>query len=634
MVTQVSRAPGRSYPGTENAGWASRRISQSGWRTSYCTRGLVLVALLLAMFVGPGTAVAAVTPEQREQLAELRKTISSASRYFRARKYDESAEELGEALGLIATLEASDESGDLERTLKASKTSTENLAKRLKAAGVDVSGTPGEGAVSFSNDVAPMLVRRCGNCHVSRTRGEFGMPTFEALSEAGVVEPGDSDASHMVELIREGEMPKGGGKLTEEELAALTTWIDAGAKFDGDDPKAPLGTLGESGQPAMVELQQATGDEQVQFSQDLAPVIVENCFPCHTGNQPSARLSLSTFRGILRGGNNGPIVDPSDVAMSLLLRKLRGMEGQRMPLQKPALEPSVIAKFETWISEGAKFDGRDANQPLERMVRMDIASRMSHEELAKQRMGLALDNWRLAKPTEEPFQAETDGLVLVGNVDAERLQQLGELAQQQLNAIAALVRTPAGDPLIKGRATLFVFSRRYDYSELGRMVEKRELSPDWTGHWTYDVIDAYACLLLPRDEEAPLDARLAELLGGLYVESRGVVPAWFSEGSSRAIAARVAARSDEVLDWIAELKDLHATIDNPEALLGNSLPEAESKLLRFGFVQFLMSDIKRYTRLLESLGEGTEFDSALKEAYGREAPELVELWVRNGGRRR
>lgn len=634
MVTQVSQAPGRPYPATEVTIRTAQTASRSVWRTLLRTRGLLVVPLLLAMFVESWTAMAAVTPEQREQLAELRKTMSSASRYFRSRKYDESAELLGQALEVIASLEAGDEAGDLERSLRTMKASAENLSKRLKAAGVDVSGGPGEGGISFVDEVAPILVRRCGNCHVSRSRGQFGMPTFDALTDAGVVEPGESDASHMLELIREGEMPKGGGKVSEEELATLTAWVDAGAKFDGDDPTAPLGTLGASGQPAMVELQQATGHEKVHFSKDLAPVIVENCFPCHSTTQPSARLSLSTFRGLLRGGNNGPIVDLNDVAMSLLLRKLRGMEGQRMPLRKPALDPAVIAKFETWISEGARFDGRDANQPLERMVRMDVASRMSHDDLAKQRMDLALDNWRLAKPTEQPLRLETEGLLLIGNIDAERLQQIGELAQQQLNAIGALLQKSSGEPPIKGRATIYLFRRRYDYSELGRMVEKRELSPDWTGHWTYDVIDAYACLLLPRDEETPLDAKLAELLGGLYIETHGVVPDWFSEGSSQAIAARVASRSDEVLDWIAELKDLQTSIDKPEDLLGNSLPEAESKLLRFGFVQFLMSDIKRYTRLLESVSEGTDFDSALKEAYGREAPELVELWVLRGGRRR
>lgn len=598
---------------------------------------LVLIAiLLLTVLALPRPVLAAVTPEQREQLVELRKSLSSASRYFRGRKFDESAEMVARALELVSTLEASDSSGELERSLSAMKSSAEALAERLKANGVSLpgpGGAPSGDAVSFANDVAPVLVRRCGNCHVSRARGDFSMPTFEALMASDVVEPGDSDASHMIELIRGGDMPKGGGGVPEEELAKITGWIDGGAKFDGDDPKTPLASLGDSGQPAMVELQMAEGDETVHFSQDLAPVIVESCFPCHAGTQPSARLSLATFRGLLQGGNNGPIVSPDDVAMSLLLRKLRGMEGQQMPLQKPPLSPEVIALFETWIGEGAKFDGRDANQPLERMVRMDVASRMSHEELAKQRMNLAGENWRLAKPAESPEQVETEGLLLIGNIDAARMEQLGQLAQQQISDIAELMRRPSNEPLIKGRATLFLFKRRYDYSELGRMVEKRELSPDWTGHWTYDVIDAYACLLLPRDEETPLDARLAELLGGLYIESRGVVPTWFSEGSSRAIAARVAPRSDDVLGWMQELKDLQATIDKPEALLDSSLPEAESKLLRFGFVQFLMSDLNRYMGLLEAVSQGTDFDTALEEAYGRDAPALVELWVRRGGRR-
>lgn len=602
-----------------------------------CLGWYVLLAILLLAAVIPAHSVsAAVTPEQREQLVELRKSLSAASRYFRGRKFDESAEMVARTLELVTSLEESDESGDLARTLTTMKSSAEALAERLKANGVNLpgpSGSPSEGP-SFANDVAPVLVRRCGSCHISRARGDFSMPTFEALMASDVVVPGDSDASHMIELIRGGDMPKGGGGVPEDELAKLTGWIDSGAKFDGDDPTTPLASLGDSGQPAMVELQMAEGDEKVKFSSDLAPVIVENCFPCHAGTQPSARLSLDTFRGLLRGGNNGPIVAPDDVAMSLLLRKLRGMEGQQMPLRKPPLSPEVIAQFETWIDEGAKFDGRDANQPLERMVRIDLAKGMSHEALCKQRTELAGGNWRLAKPAEQPEQVDTEDLLLIGNIDVQRMERIAEVAQQQMDAIAELMRRPSSEPLIKGRATLFLFKRRYDYSELGRMVEKRELSPDWTGHWNYDVIDAYACLLLPRDDEAPLDTTLAELLGGLYVESRGIVPAWFSEGSARAIAARVDPKSEEVLGWIQELKDLQATVDKPEGLLDSSLPEAESKLLRFGFVQFLMSDLNRYTGLLEAVSQGTDFDAALEEAYGRDASGLVDVWVSRGGRRR
>ncbi len=638
MDLRVQRVRSRQWSHAAKVASSRLRCPFVQCSQSRSTRWSVLMLIAVCLFanlVPLQPASAAVTPEQREQLGTLRKSLSSASRYFRGRKFDESAELVAKALGLISALESSDEEGELSRSLRAMKATAEGLVKRLKANGVELpNDSTGDNAVSFVSDVAPVLMRRCGNCHVARSRGDFSMRTFETLVAADVLQPGDGNASRLVELIREGEMPKGGGRVADDELAKLVAWIDAGAKYDGEDPKTLLTDFAQPGQPMRVELQMADGDEAFQFTRDIAPIIVESCFPCHAGTQPSARLSLATFRGLLRGGNNGPVVAPDDVAMSLILRKLRGMEGQQMPLRRPALDAKVIARIETWISEGAKFDGRDANQPLERMVRIEVASRMSHDELAKQRLELTQDNWRLVKPSEQPEQIATDALRLIGNIDAGRMQQLAQVAQQQLDAIAKLMRRPSDQPLIKGSATLYVFRRRYDYSELGRMVEKRELSPDWTGHWTYDVIDAYVCLLLPRGDEAPLDARVAELLGGLYVESRGIVPTWFSEGSSRAIAAQVAARSDDVIGWIQELKDLQATIEKPDALLDSSLPDVESKVLRFGFVQFLMSDMGRYLRLLDAVAEGTNFDTALKSTYGRDAPALVELWVKRGGRRR
>ena len=593
---------------------------------------LVLIAASLFANLVPSRLVsAAISPGQRKQIVQLRRSLSSASRYFRGRKYDQAAELVAEAFRAISALESSDEQGELDRSLRTMKATAAGLVERLKAKGVSV---PEEVVVSFVDEVAPVLMRRCGNCHVTRSRGDFSMRTFETLAQGDALQPGDSSASRMIELIREGKMPKGGGKVDDEELAKLVAWIDAGAKFDGKDPKTPLNNFGQPGQPAPLELRMAEGDEKIQFSRDIAPVIVESCFPCHAGNQPSARLSLATFRGLLRGGNNGPVLAPDDVAKSLILRKLRGTEGQRMPLRKPALDPKVIAMIETWIGKGAKFNGRDANQLLQRMVRIETASRMSQEDLAKERLTLAQDNWRLVKPTEQPKQLATTDLRLIGNIDVQRMQPLGQLAQQQLNAIAKLMELPSGQPLIKGGATLYLFRRRYDYSELGRMVEKREISPDWTGHWVYDVIDAYVCLLVPRDEEAPLDVQLTELFAGLYVDSRGIVPTWFSEGSSRAIAARIVGRSEQVIEWIQDLKSLQATLEDPDDLLNSSLPDVESKTLRFGFVRFLMSDMKRYRKLLDTVSEGTQFDTALKATYGRDAPGLVELWVKRGGRRR
>ena len=56
---------------------------------------------------------------------------------------------------------------------------------------------------------------------------------------------------------------------------------------------------------------------------------------------------------------------PGKPSESLLVRKLKGMAGDRMPLNKPALPDDVIAKFEKWVATGARFDGPDPAVPRE-----------------------------------------------------------------------------------------------------------------------------------------------------------------------------------------------------------------------------------------------------------------------------
>ncbi|MEI6526513.1 MAG: c-type cytochrome domain-containing protein, partial [Planctomycetota bacterium] len=64
---------------------------------------------------------------------------------------------------------------------------------------------PKSDAISFTKDVAPVLVEHCGRCHVDKTTGGFTMPTFEGLmkgSRAGVVLfAGDPDSSPLVEAM-------------------------------------------------------------------------------------------------------------------------------------------------------------------------------------------------------------------------------------------------------------------------------------------------------------------------------------------------------------------------------------------------------------------------------------------------
>jgi hypothetical protein len=95
-------------------------------------------------------------------------------------------------------------------------------------------------SISFTNDVAPVIVAKCGGCHVSNAKGNYGIGSYAALMKTGSIAANNPEGSHFIEVIESGEMPKGKLAVTDGELKTLTNWIAQGATFDGDSKDKPL----------------------------------------------------------------------------------------------------------------------------------------------------------------------------------------------------------------------------------------------------------------------------------------------------------------------------------------------------------------------------------------------------------
>ncbi len=99
--------------------------------------------------------------------------------------------------------------------------------------------------VSFSKDVAPILVARCGNCHVRGRKGDFQMRSFAQLASSGKVSLGDSKSSPLIQMVASGEMPPR-GDIPAAEVETLRKWVDSGAEFDGPDGSVTLTSLAKT----------------------------------------------------------------------------------------------------------------------------------------------------------------------------------------------------------------------------------------------------------------------------------------------------------------------------------------------------------------------------------------------------
>jgi hypothetical protein len=617
------------------------------------SKWLAGVGLLSAVAVlGAGiSARGAVTPQQQAQIKELDEQLKQVGQLALARKYEEAKTLLESIQGPIVALAANSDP-DVKR--QASPLLASLMARRrfLESRGVTLAKLPeagspsGGGTVSFTKDVAPILVSRCRNCHINNTRGMFSMASFERLMNgiggAAVINPGSAQTSRLHEVLARGEMPPN-GNVPQAEIEVIARWINEGAKFDGTDPRASIAT-GQAAPPPTAtpprpSIQQATGRETVLYSRDIAPVLVESCTGCHGGQQPRAQLGLDTFRRLVNGGDNGPILVQGNPADSLLIKKLKGTaSGQRMPAGRAPLSAEIIAKFEKWIAEGAKFDGTDPNMQTEMVARIYAATQMSHEELAQERVAMADRNWRLTSPGVAPDRVETERHLLLGSVGEDRLQEMARLIDQMEGKVATVFKVPRNEPLIKGRLTWFVFKRRFEYSEFGLMAEnRREIPRDTRGHWRYNVVDAYACLLPPEsNEEASLEGLIAEQLAGAFTDSYalGKLPGWLTQGVAWVVVSRVEGKDPRVAAWNQAIVPALQAMSAPDDFLAGKLLPEQTAVLNYSFAKFLMSDGTRFKRLLTLVREGTAFDAAFQQVYNGDPKALAAVWARTAARTR
>ena len=226
-----------------------------------------LAALLCGSAVVLAASVAAMgelSEQQSEYVARLKEEIDQAARLFKQEEYDKSKAQV-ERCQRILTVLARDGNAEMISALKPAhdrltKAHTLFAAKGIELAPLAAFPAAGGGggatrtdahaatapaqatstSVSFTKQVAPILVTRCGGCHVGRNMGEFSMATFAALmqgSEAGeVIAAGKPDESTLFELVQSGEMPPPRPRprpVPKAEVQLIRDWIVQGAEYDG-----------------------------------------------------------------------------------------------------------------------------------------------------------------------------------------------------------------------------------------------------------------------------------------------------------------------------------------------------------------------------------------------------------------
>jgi len=139
--------------------------------------------------------------------------------------------------------------------------------------------------------------------------------------------------------------------LPTEEPATPTqafTFTDIPAPTD---TAIPTNTTAPTDTATAISATQASNQgATVSFANDIQPLLKNRCGNCHGGNKTEEGLNLLSYEAILKGSDNGPVINAGAADDSLLVEMVATLE---MPKRGPKLTPPQVQLIIDWINQGA-----------------------------------------------------------------------------------------------------------------------------------------------------------------------------------------------------------------------------------------------------------------------------------------
>ena len=627
---------------------ANSQSTHHAERDGYHATVRILMCLVAVILMLPSDIVRAeVTPEQSKELRELKKEVAGITALLRKKQFDEAEQALDTAEEKVqAIIEAAGVEATSRRLLGLPKL-IDSRRQALELQRQRAAGTPAkQQGVSFSNDVAPIFVEHCLECHGgANPRSGLNLSTFKGWKRGGVggvlLVPGAPLKSLMIARLRAPNpmhrMPRGKDPLSVEQLNTIATWINEGARFDGASDETPLGELAKP--KPKVEIPKPEGTETVSFTKDIAPFMVRLCVGCHSGANPRGGLSLTTFENMMIGGDSGAVILPGNREESRLFRLTGGLENPRMPASQARLTRKNYNNLVTWFNEGNVFDGDDPRAlltsyvPSEEEMTAERFTKMSLDEITTHRREQTDALWKQSLPNIEPHSFENDQFILKGDVPVERLQSVRAWADetvQLLQKVCADESSNDGATIWRGKLGILVFKERFGLTEYFLSVRSVQQSEGVFGDAvvTTSGEDAYIVLLDTGDmstEASPsLQSSLRMQLASAYLsrnrdrtaEPGGVV---FTQGLGMSIAAGQESASPYFRSLQSSAMERLRTIGSPAELFAiGTFSPADRGPVGYAMIRFFESQTSKavVTNLMQSWCGSAGTEEALKAVAG------------------
>ena len=604
----------------------------------YSTTSLLITVLLFSF----PAADAALPPEVRKELSDLSKELRPVTGMIRKKEVDEAKAIIKKIEDRLTELEIAEDEKD--RSYK----SLQTALQRAKGA------IP----VSFEREVAPIVKAKCMRCHgAGRASGNLRLDTYANMGKGGqngpLLIPGSPQRSLMMARIMtdnaQARMPKGGAKLTDDEINVIGKWISQRAAFDGEDMTAEIGESAMEKKPPKPEIKvvMADGTETVSFKDDVAPWVVNVCLGCHSGNNPRGGYNLTTFETLLQGGDTGNTVVPGDPDGSYIVDLVLRQDPIKMPAgDQMRIKRSQAQALEKWIKEGAHFDGTDPKATLRSLVpteeEMEAArlASMSDAEFSERRKEQAKSLWDRVAPREETSTSTTENLYVYGNLPQSRLDQIGAWGEEQVASLTSKYKLPNGQKPWRGRLILFVTKDRFDYEEFNTVLMNRRTPRSVSGHAVVSagVANAYVAMHDVGDagdaNALPTQQLVNSFLAQAYLlRAGGTVPDWLQQGFG-ILESRAGNTSPYFQEIPQKAAAAVSTLNNPATLFENGTFEPdEVGAVGYLLTRYLINNggMGKLSQLVRNMQTNRNVSRAVEATYGQSAANLGQAFLRSGG---
>jgi mono/diheme cytochrome c family protein len=243
--------------------------------------------------------------------------------------------------------------------------------------------------------------------------------------------------------------------------------------------------------PAFAAGQNPAANEEARlefFEKKIRPLLVDNCFNCHSANTNSqSGLRVDDRNGLVVGGRRGPAVVPGQPEKSLLIKAVRKIHPEvKMPPKKD-LSEEQIADLTRWIKDGAAW-------PKPRVPAFVSRPNPEYAKLRKEHWAFQplSDAWRVElrkQPGDGKWARDDIDRLLLAKMEATGLKPVGDA--DALTLIRRVTFDLTGLPPTVEEINEFVGAWDAPNAKRGavyeKLVDRLLASPrfgeQWARHW-------------------------------------------------------------------------------------------------------------------------------------------------------